>query len=216
MLVIFPLQKCHAVSSLSQTCLLTATNLSNVNTQLSRAVLRGGIGFCLVSLVVFATVAFGERWMYMRLGELGAYIAWTLAFILLGGAVLGTIVGDSRWRLPKFYLLWGLAFFAYAAGWVCAYFMLRGALGEWVGSLVGSLLMTVVFALGFSAPRLIPKLFGLLFIANSAGYFLGSIINDQLGGRPGMLLWGLIYGLFLGSGIGALLSKLKNASPNVL
>lgn len=154
--------------------------------------------------------------MYARLGELGAYIAWTLAFILLGGAVLGSLVSDSRWRLPKFYLLWGIAFFAYAAGWVCAYFVLRGVLGEWVGSLLGSLLMTGVFALGFSAARLIPQLSVLLFILNSAGYFLGSAINDQLGGRPGMLLWGLIYGLFLGAGIGAILSKLQQTPRNVL
>ncbi len=153
--------------------------------------------------------------MYRQLGELGAYIAWTLAFILLGGAVLGTLVSDSRWRLPKFYLLWGLAFFAYAAGWVGAYFLLRGAAGEWVGSLLGCLLMTVVFALGFSAARSIPKLTALLFIANSAGYFLGSTINDQLGGRTGMLFWGIMYGLFLGAGIGAILSKLQK-TPNVL
>ena len=110
-----------------------------MNTHLSRAVLKGGIGFCLVSLVVFATVAYGERWMYTRLGLMGAYIAWTLAFILLGGAVLGSLVVDNRWRLPKFYLLWGIAFFAYAAGWVGAYFTLRGPAGEWIGSLLGSL-----------------------------------------------------------------------------
>jgi len=179
-----------------------------MNTDLSRTVLKGGIGFCLVSLVVFATVAYGERWMYARLGELGAYVVWTLAFVLLGGLVLGSLV-EGRWRLPKFYLLWGVAFFAYAAGWVCAYFTLRGATGEWVGSLVGSLLMTLVFALGFSAARLVPKLFFLLFIANSAGYFLGSALNNYIGGRPGMLLWGIIYGLFLGSGISALLHLLQ-------
>lgn len=175
-----------------------------MHANLSRAVLKGGIGFCLVSLVVFATVAYGEGWMYARLGRLGAYVAWTLAFILLGGFVLGSVV-EGRWRLPKFYLLWGLAFFAYAAGWVCAYFVLRSRGGEWLGSLLGSLLMTTVFALGFRASRLIPKLWLLLFIANSAGYFLGSALNDSLGGRPGMLLWGLIYGLLLGAGISALL-----------
>lgn len=152
--------------------------------------------------------------MYARLGRLGAYVAWTLAFILLGGFVLGSVV-EGRWRLPKFYLLWGLAFFAYAAGWVCAYFTLRGMAGEWVGSLVGSLLMTIVFALGFRASRLIPKLWLLLFIANSAGYFLGSAMNDYIGGRPGMLLWGLIYGLFLGSGISTLLHLFQKPS-NVL
>src|ERR1044071_5876875 len=126
-----------------------------MNTQLSRAVLRGGIGFCLVSLVVFATVAYGERWMYARLGESGAYVVWTLAFILPGGFVLGSVVED---RLTRFYLLWGIAYFAYAGGWVCAYFLLRGVAGEWLGSLVGSVLMTIVFALGSNAARSIPKL----------------------------------------------------------
>ena len=185
-----------------------------MNTDLSRAVLKGGIGFCLVSLVVFATVAYGEGWMYARLGRLGAYVAWTLAFILLGGFVLGSVV-EGRWRLPKFYLLWGIAFFAYAAGWVCAYFTLRSRGGEWLGSLLGSLLMTTIFALGFRAARLIPKLWLLLFIANSAGYFLGSALNDSVGGRPGMLLWGIIYGLLLGAGISALLYLLQR-SRNVL
>src|SRR4029079_14666996 len=140
-----------------------------MNTDLTRAVLRGGIGFCLVSLVVFATVAYGERWMYARLGVVGAYVAWTLAFVLLGGLALGTVVEG---RLLRFYLLWGIAFFAYAAGWVCGYFIVRGVLGECLGSLLGSVLMTIVFALGFNAPRSILKLSLLLFITNSAGYFL--------------------------------------------
>jgi hypothetical protein len=183
-----------------------------MNTQLSRAVLRGGIGFCFVSLVVFATVAFGERWMYARLGRWGAYVAWTLAFVLLGGAVFGSLVEDRRWRLPKFYLLWGMAFFAYAAGWVFAYFTFRDALGEWLGSLIGSVLMTIVFALGLKATRLIPKLSILLFVANSAGYFLGSAINERVGGRTGMLLWGAIYGLFLGAALGALLYLSQDVS----
>ena len=179
-----------------------------MDTHLSRAVVRGGIGFCLVSLAVFATVAFGERWMYARLGQAGAYVAWTLAFIVLGGVVLGTVVDGSRWR---FYLLWGVAFFAYAAGWVAAYFVVRGLAGELLGSLLGSLLLTTVFALGFSASRLIPKLSLLLFVGNSAGYFLGSAINDYIGGRAGMLLWGLIYGLLLGTALATLLHLLQKS-----
>ena len=71
-----------------------------------------------------------------------------------------------------------------------------GALGE-------------IFALGFRASRLIPKLWLLLFIANSAGYFLGSAVNDYVGGRPGMLLWGILGGFFLGAGITALLYLLQ-------
>ena len=169
-----------------------------------RSILTGGLGFCLVSLCVFATVAFGERWMYERLGLAGAYLVWTALFILLGGGVLGLLV-VGRWRLPGFYLLFGLAFFAYAAGWVGAYFALRGAAGEWVGSLAGSLLMGFVLAAGFGVARSALNLSAALFVANSVGYFLGSALNDYVGGSAGMLLWGAAYGLCLGAGLGAAL-----------
>ena len=89
---------------------------------LTRSIATGAIGFCLVSLCVFATVAFAERWMYQNLGLLGAYLAWTVLFIVLSGAVFGSLV-VGRWRLPRFYLLWALAFFAYAAAWMVAYFL---------------------------------------------------------------------------------------------
>ena len=114
---------------------------------LERSLLIGGFGFALVSLCVFATVAFCERWMYENLGLIGAYLGWTALFILLGGGVLGSLVVD-RWRLPKFYLLFGLAFFAYAIGWVVAYFIVRGTAGELIGSLAGSLLMSFVLTIG--------------------------------------------------------------------
>jgi hypothetical protein len=170
----------------------------------ARTVVVGAVGFSLVSLCVFATVAFGERWMYAHLGVFGAYLTWTALFILLGGAVLGSRV-SGRWRLPKFYLLFGLAFFAYAAGWVGAYFTLRGSTGEWVGSFAGSVLMALVFAAGFRAIRSTLKFSAILFAANSIGYFLGSALNDHYGGKGGMLLWGLTYGFGLGAGISAVL-----------
>lgn len=171
---------------------------------LSRSLVVGGVGFGLVSLCVFATVAFGERWMYRNLGMVGAYLTWTTLFILLGGGVLGSLV-VGRWRLPKFYLLFATAFFVYALGWVGAYFTVRGATGEWIGSLVGSLMMGVVLTFSLGAIRSGVLLSLVLFVANSAGYFLGSAINDALGGSTGMLLWGVIYGLCLGIGLGFLL-----------
>ncbi len=171
---------------------------------LQKSIVIGGIGFMLVSLGVFATVAYGERWMYRHLTVLGAYLAWTALFILLGGAVLGSLV-VKHWRLPKFYLLFGLAFFLYAAGWVVAYFNLLNVAGEWIGSLAGSVLMALVFAAGFGVMRSVVKLAAVLFVANSAGYFLGSAIWVYAGGEIGMLLWGVIYGLFLGAGLGAVL-----------
>jgi hypothetical protein len=180
------------------------TNQPKTLPSLSRAIVIGGIGFSLASLCVFATVAFAERWLYTHAGLFGAYLVWTLLFILLGGAALGSLV-VGRWRLPKFYLLYGIAFFAYAVGWVGAYFTLRGSAGEWVGSLLGSGLMAFVFALGFGALRSILQLSAIVFITNSLGYFAGSAINDSLGGKGGMLLWGIVYGLCLGAGIGAVL-----------
>ncbi len=171
---------------------------------LKRALAIGGIGFCFVSLCVFATVAFAERWMYAQLGLVGAYVAWTALFILLGGGVLGSLI-VGKWRLPKFYLLFGAAFFAYAMGWVAAYFILREGAGEWLGSLAGSILMGLVLAAGFNVIRYTLNLSAMLFITNSIGYFLGLALNNAFKGSTGMLLWGGAYGLFLGLGIGAAL-----------
>ena len=171
---------------------------------LRKSLTTGALGFALVSLCVFATVALGEGWMYRNLTVLGAYNVWIVLFILLGGAVFGSLV-VGRWRLPKFYLLYGLAFFFYAVGWVASYFTSPGIVGEWIGSLAGSILMALVFAAGFGVMRSTLKFAAILFVANSAGYFLGSALNDALRGASGMLLWGVAYGLFLGAGIGAVL-----------
>lgn len=168
------------------------------------SLLTGGLGFGLVSLGVFATVAFAERWMYTHLGLLGAYLAWTVLFILLGGGVLGSLV-VGRWRLPRFFLLFGMAFFLYAAGWVGAYFTFRGAVGEWLGSLAGSILMSLVLAVAFGVARSALKLCVVLFVANSLGYFLGSALNNSIDGSVGMLMWGTVYGLCLGAGLGVVL-----------
>jgi hypothetical protein len=151
--------------------------------------------------------------MYAHLSVLGAYLAWTVLFVFLGGAVLGCLV-VGRWRLPKFYLLFGAAFFAYAAGWVCAYFFFTRTYGELVGSLLGSVLMATVFALGLGAARATIELAAVLFVANSVGYFLGSALNDHVGGTQGMLLWGLCYGFFLGAGIGAALHLAQTKLPS--
>lgn len=182
---------------------------------LRRSLLTGGLGFCLASLCVFSTVAFAERWMYTRLGLYGAYLAWTALFILLGGGVLGSLV-VGRWRLPRFYALFGLSFFAYAVGWVGSYFILRGAAGEWVGALAGSLLMGSVLATGLGAARAALSLSAGLFVAHSLGYFLGSALNDFVGGRAGMLLWGASYGLCLGAGLGAALHLAQTRRAAVL
>jgi hypothetical protein len=53
--------------------------------------------------------------------------------------------------------------------------------------------------------RSTPRFAAVLFVANSAGYFLGSALNERLGGAAGMLLWGGVYGVCLGAGLGAVM-----------
>src|SRR5690242_15622435 len=180
---------------------------------LSRAIVTGAVGFCLVSLCVFATVAFGEEWLYRHLGVLGSYLVWTVLFVVLSGAVFGSLV-RGRWRLPRFYLLWTMAFFAYAASWTAAYFALRRTTGEIVGALVGSILMAVVLAAGFRALGGIVKLAAAVFISNSIGYFSGALIFNSLLNETGMLLFGVVYGLFFGAGIGAALHFAQQSAAN--
>ena len=181
-----------------------AQNLSSTVPSLAKSIVTGAIGFCLVSLCVFATVAFAERWMFQHLGSLGSYFAWIALFILLSGVVFGPLV-VGRWRLPRFYLLFGLAFFAYAATWMIAYFTLRGVTGEFVGSLAGSVLMALVLAAALGSLKSTLKLSAVLFVSNALGYFLGAALFYYLSEPAGMLLFGVVYGVLFGAGIGAAL-----------
>ncbi len=178
---------------------------------LSKSIVTGAIGFGLVSLCVFATVAFAEGWMYQNLGLFGSYIAWTVLFILLSGAVFGSLVVVDRWRLPKFYPLWAVCFFAYAAFWMIAYFSLGPTKGEAVGSLIGSIFMALILAVGFRSLRSTIKLSALLFVSNFLGYFLGVALFDSLTEPTGMLLFGVVYGLLFGAGIGAALQIVQRS-----
>jgi hypothetical protein len=168
---------------------------------LGRSLLIGSFGFCFASLCVFATVAFAERWMYRSLGLSGAYAVWTVLFIFLGGALLSPLVIGPG-RLWRFQLVFGTAFLLYAVGWVASYFTLRGVAGEWAGSLIGSILIALVITLAFGVVKTFFAQTAALFIANSAGYFLGDMLNNSIRGMTGMLLWGLLYGLCLGAGLG--------------
>jgi hypothetical protein len=180
---------------------------SNALSSPAGAALQGALRFGAVSLAVFATVAFGERWMYRNLGLGGAYGVWTLLFVGLGAFALGGLAPVGQ--RVRFYWCFALGFLGYAIGWIAAYFLLRSAAGEWVGSVAGSILMAAVFALGFGRASLLPKIAAIFFVANSVGYFAGSALNDAVTGQAGMLLWGALYGLGLGAGLGLVLRLLR-------
>ncbi len=171
---------------------------------LKESVYWGSFAFCLASLVVFATVAFGEGWMYRSFGIAGSYAIWTACFIVVCGGVLSRlIIGPGR--LARFYFLFNVAFCFYALSWIAAYFSLGKGVGEWVGSLVGSVLMGLTLASAFGAKQFRMKAALVLFLTNSAGYFVGGLLHDAMGSRLGMMLWGISFGLGLGVGSGYVL-----------
>ncbi len=168
------------------------------------SLLVAGVGFCLASLIVFGTVALGERWMYQNLGLTGAYLTWTVLFISVGGGVLSPLVIGAG-QLARFYLLFSVAFLVYAIGWTVAYFACGPVTGEWLGSLAGTVLMALVLALAFDVLKKLAGMAFILFVANSLGYFAGSFLYSYFGGPTGMLLWGACFGLGLGLGLGRVL-----------
>jgi len=74
--------------------------------------------------------------------------------------------------------------------------------------------MAVVLAAGFRTFRSTVKLSAVLFVSNTLGYFLGAALFDSLSEPIGMLLFGVVYGLFFGAGIGAAL-QLVQSDTNV-
>jgi hypothetical protein len=171
---------------------------------LKRFMVTGGIGFSIASLCVFATVAIAQDWMYRHLGLTAAYVVWIVLFIVLGGRALNLLVVDTP-RRSRFYVMFGVAFFAYGISWMAAYFTFKNAVGEWLGSFVGSVCMALVFAAWFGVLRSAPLFGALLFIANSIGYFLGSLLFYSFSHDVGLLVWGPFYGFCLGAGLGAVL-----------
>jgi hypothetical protein len=94
-------------------------------------------------------------------------------------------------------------------GWVGSYFTLRGIVGEAGGTLAGAVLMSLVFGIAFEAPRAVPRLLLVLFAANCIGYFAGRAFFVSIRGPAGMLLFGIVYGLLFGAGLGVALHTVR-------
>lgn len=164
--------------------------------------IRGSLGFALISVAAFAVWAFGAAWFQDHGGELAMYAGCATVFVLLSGLLLHPLViGPSR--VKRLYLTFIPAFLAYAVAWCVAWFILRDRTGEWLGSAAGSLAFAAVLALVFKNARALLPAALVTFGLHSAGYFAGGWVYEHFMHSPtGRLLWGLIYGLGFGAGIG--------------
>lgn len=171
---------------------------------LTASVLRGAIGFCLVSVAGFSPWAIFDLWFHPHVGEMGLYVTCTAVFIGLSGLFLHRLIMGPG-SLPRFYKLFSPAFGAYAIVWVAFWMWLRGDSGSIAGLLGGAAAMGTMLALAFDARRAIVKIIAALFVLNALGYFAGGWIEGRLAIEhrlAGMLLWGACYGIGFGAGLG--------------
>lgn len=180
----------------------------------SRAVWIGAAGFTAVSLAGFAVWALAGSWFYRHAGEAGLYLASAFVFLALAGLFLHPLIRGER-RVVRLYRAFVPAFFGYALVWSVCWFLFKFGWGEWLGSLAGCAVFAAILRnrLGSAAPLGKPLL--ILFLAHSAGYFLGSAVymskvtprlwgglSKREGAMVARMLWGLFYGLGFGAGIG--------------
>jgi hypothetical protein len=169
---------------------------------LTESVVRGAVGFAVLSVVSFMPWVFGAG---RRLGELGMYGACLVVFLVLCGPLLHRlIIGPGS--LPRFTGLFGIAFVANAVAWTAAYMTLRGNLGSLAGLLAGTAAMGGIIAAAFDAttPAAL-KSMAALFVLNTLGYYAGWWVEVPVAKthlKTAMLLYGLFYGLGLGAGLG--------------
>lgn len=173
--------------------------------------IRGGLGFALVSTAAFAVWALGGRWFHHHGGEAAMYATCCLVFVVLSGLVLKPALGWAG-SLRTFYRFFALAFLAYAAVWCVAWFKLGTGKGEWVASLAGSLAFAAVMAAALRQWRRFLPAAVMIFIGHSAGYFAGEYVcYSSLHTTASELAWGLLYGLGFGAGIAGAMSIMPSA-----
>lgn len=191
---------------------------------LGASLIRGIVGFTLVSVAGFIPWAVFGSALYGLVGEVGLYSICALVFIGLSAPALHKlIIGPGS--LPRFYKLFGLAFAAYSIVWITAWVMIGGHLNMFmsgaVGLFAGTAIMGWIITTAFAARGAwtLLKVIAALFLLNSAGYFLGGVIEAALIREyplPAMLLWGVSYGLGFGAGLGLAFYECQSAARALL
>ncbi|MBL9113820.1 MAG: hypothetical protein JNJ83_02360 [Verrucomicrobiaceae bacterium] len=178
------------------------------------SIFRGAVGFSLVSLASFSVWAFASGWFKGRGGELGMYAGCALVFFVGTGLALSPLLQGPRAR-KRFNAAFLTAFAIYAVVWTVAWMALGFPYGEWVASGAGSLAFAITTAAFLGGWSKLPVATVLLFFFHSAGYFTGAqIYYTSEHGTAVKLLWGVLYGLGFGAGIGQLYYLLQSTGPN--
>lgn len=175
---------------------------------------RGAWGFGLVGMLVYASVAYGERALYRTLTVGGAYALWTSIFVLGAPWVLGRLLIEREQR-PRFVGAFILGFLAYAGTWMLIYFGLRSRTAEVASSILAPATMAAVYAWAIARNQdATPMAAMAVLVCHTAGYFLGSLLNRLLGGSAGMLAWGIAHCCLFGAGIGWMIALIpRRAGP---
>lgn len=174
--------------------------------------IRGAIGFVLVSTAAFAVWAFGGGWFHSHGGETALYASCAATFVLLSGLILRPLLAWPGTVL-HFYRFFVSAFLVYAVAWCAAWFSLGAGKGEWLASFAGSVVFTAVMAATFRAWRALVPSALVMSVMHSVGYFAGEQVCYASSHSVGSeLAWGALYGLGFGAGIGFALASMQPPS----
>lgn len=185
---------------------------------LAGSVLRGTIGFTVVSVIGFSPWALWGGYFYRMIGSAGLYALCALVFVIAAGPFLHRLIMGPG-TLSRFYKLFTPAFVLYAAGWMFLYFKIGGHSGGLYGLLAGCALMIAVMAFAFEATLSNAALSFIAFFGlNAVGYFSGGWFDEYpkafeafrstlgLDANTAITvakaLWGVFYGLGFGAGLG--------------
>lgn len=175
---------------------------------------RGAWGFGLVGMIVYASVAYGERALYRALTVGGAYALWTSIFVLGAPWLLGRLLIERQQR-PRFVVAFILGFLAYAGVWTLIYFGLRSRTAEVASSILAPAAMAAVYAWAIARHHdATPMAAMAVMVCHTAGYFLGSWLNGLVGGSAGMLAWGIAHCCLFGAGIGWMIALIPRRAGN--
>ena len=183
---------------------------------LAYSMIYGALSFGVVSVVAYTIWGFR-----LIRGAAGMYSATALIYIVLAGLALSHLVRGTG-TAPRFAVLFGIAFLAYAVAWCAFWFGLGGKYyADFWGSVAGLAILTWLVRRAFGQRDRLLLCFVTVLALHSAGYYLGVYLYGNVRGSTGRLLFGAGHGLGFGAAMGFLLfhaqaalkARLANARP---